>query len=73
MLAKAAQLGPSRRAGHLSDLHRSVAVASVSVAARSQRRRIDRNKPRYCFASSGPVASRSQAPVATTLSRGGCA
>eukprot|EP00969_Alexandrium_andersonii_P163097 7210460-Alexandrium_andersonii.AAC.1 len=59
-------------ASNLSDLGRSVAVASVPVAARSQRRCVERNEPRYCFMSTGPVASRSRAPVAT-ISRGGCA
>eukprot|EP00969_Alexandrium_andersonii_P267336 11814083-Alexandrium_andersonii.AAC.1 len=46
----------------LSDLGRSVAVASDPVAARSQRRSIERNAPRCCFKSSDPVASRSHAP-----------
>eukprot|EP00969_Alexandrium_andersonii_P272390 12038685-Alexandrium_andersonii.AAC.1 len=54
----------------LSDLGRSVAVASIPVAARSQRGCIERNEPHHCCMSSSPVASRSQAPDATISRRG---
>eukprot|EP00969_Alexandrium_andersonii_P019080 833396-Alexandrium_andersonii.AAC.1 len=54
----------------ISDLGRSVAVASVPVTARPQRRHIEQTEPHYCSMSSTPVASRSQAPVATIPCRG---